>query len=196
MKVLKFLLSMLLAVALVTACNTPPEETTSEESAEYAEEAMDDVADAMDEAGDAMDEAAGIEDGEEPPEVDGIEEMAGLEGEDFYTHETTGETIYTFLLDEEKPTFDGNMGEFLKNTIEYPKKSRDNGNEGTVIVDFVVGTDGYVKDARVIKPHEDVLLNNEAIRVVNAMPKWNPAIKDGTPVAYKYVLPVHFKLLD
>jgi TonB family protein len=193
MKVLKFLLSMILAMALVTACNTPPAETTAEESEDATEYAEDgDMTE--DEAG--ADGMEAVSDGEEPVEAEGIDEVAGLEGEEYYTHEITGETVYTFLLDEEKPTFDGDMTEFLQNTIDYPKESREKGNEGTIIVDFVVGKDGYVKDAHVIKPHEDVLLNNEAIRVVNAMPQWNPAVKDGTPVAYKYVLPIHFKLLD
>jgi protein TonB len=191
MKILQFLLSMLLVFALVTSCNTPPAETVSEEapeSAEYAEGADNGDADAMDDGEVAM-QAADGDDMEVPPEAEGIGE------EEFFTNEETGEVIYNFLPDSDKPTFNGDMGEFLQSTIEYPEESRENGNEGTIIVDFIVGTDGYVKDAHVIKPHEDVLLNNEAIRVVNSMPQWNPAVKDGQPVAFKYVLPIHFKLM-
>ena len=65
--------------------------------------------------------------------------------------------------------------------------------QGRVFVQFVVNTDSTITDVNVIKsvnPH----LDEEAVRVVKAMPKWNPGKQRGEPVRVRFTLPVTFRL--
>jgi protein TonB len=60
-------------------------------------------------------------------------------------------------------------------------------------VNFVVERDGSITQAKVIKGI-DPLLDAEALRVVNGMPKWLPGRQAGMVVAVKYTIPVTFRL--
>lgn len=101
-----------------------------------------------------------------------------------------------FAVVEADPEFPGGMGElmkFLKNNIRYPAICQQQGIQGRVIVQFVVNTDGSITDATVVKsvhPH----LDREAIRVINAMPKWTPGRQRGEAVRVRFTLPVNFRL--
>lgn len=65
--------------------------------------------------------------------------------------------------------------------------------QGTVHVRFTIGTDGTITDASILKGvHEP--LDAEALRVVLSMPKWNPGMADGKPVASTLTLPIRFDL--
>ncbi len=134
---------------------------------------------------------------EEEVIMDDAEEPAVItaEGEDFYL-DPEGNVVYTFLIAENMPSFagSGTLDDYLLANLKYPIQARENESEGTVIVDFVVAPDGSIHSARVIKPAEDDLLNQEALRVVNSMPSWNPGLNDGKAVAYRYSLPIVFKL--
>lgn len=203
MKVFQYLLSMLLAVSLIMACSTKSseEEAADEETSAYATDADgEESSDANGDSGSSYSEADG--DGEAAPaDAEMLEgkdaEALDVEEEEYYEREEQGDVVYTFLMEDERPTFkDGTLNEFIQGNLEYPREARQNESEGTVIVDFIVGADGTVEEAQVIKPHEDELLNTEALRVVNNMPAWNPGVKDGKAVAYKYSLPIHFVLKE
>ena len=71
--------------------------------------------------------------------------------------------------------------------------ARENGIEGTVYIEFVIGKDGSVIGAGV-KRGIGGGCNEEALRVVNAMPNWKPGRQQGNPVKVKYTLPVKFRL--
>ena len=96
---------------------------------------------------------------------------------------------------DEHPTFKGggpnNFASWVSTHVKYPKEAKNAGVEGTVMVCFVVDTDGKIADAHI---HESVhpLLDAEAIRVVMKSPKWKPAKKDGKPVRVSYTMPVMF----
>ena len=77
--------------------------------------------------------------------------------------------------------------------LKYPKDAKAAGIDGTVVLKFVIGTNGGVQEIEVEKglfPSLDA----EAVRVVRNSPKWKPAIKDGKPVRYTYHFPVIFVL--
>lgn len=98
---------------------------------------------------------------------------------------------------ENMPEFPGGMQElmkYLQKNINYPRVSRDNGSQGKVIVNFVVETDGSITDVQVLKSSGDPLLDKEAIRVVEAMPKWKPGNQAGKAVRVRFTLPVQFRL--
>ena len=96
---------------------------------------------------------------------------------------------------EQQPEFPGGtsgLAKWLGDNIKYPAEAAKQGIEGRVIVQFVVGSDGTVSDAKLMRP-VNPLLDQEALRVVTAMPKWTPGKQDGKPVAVKYTIPVTFR---
>lgn len=101
-----------------------------------------------------------------------------------------------YVVVEEMPEFPGGvvkMNEYLSNSIIYPEYAVENNIEGRVIVEFVVNTDGTITDTQ-IKQSVHELLDNEALRIVKAMPRWKPAKQKGKLVRVKYTLPINFNL--
>ena len=97
-----------------------------------------------------------------------------------------------FDVVENMPEFNGGMGalmQYLSDNIRYPEEKD---IQGRVIVRFVVGKDGSISNAQVVKsvhPSFDA----EALRIINNMPKWIPGTQNGKPVNVKYVVPINFK---
>ena len=83
------------------------------------------------------------------------------------------------------------LDRYIKKHLKYPKQA--NGVQGRVEVTFVVNTDGRVSNVAVTK-QVDPLLDAEAIRLVEHMPKWEPAVLHGIPVRIKHTLPIDFSL--
>lgn len=97
---------------------------------------------------------------------------------------------------EQKPEFPGGEAEmykWLSNNIVYPSAASEEGVQGRVVVEFVVGKDGSISHVRVVRPRHPAI-DKEALRVVKAMPKWMPGRNNGQPVKVTYTLPVTFKL--
>ena len=94
---------------------------------------------------------------------------------------------------EKMPSFKGNVNAWLASNLNYPAVAAENGVQGKVIVRFVVGKDGSVSQASVVRS-VDPALDREALRVVNLMPNWNPGMNNGQPAAVWFTLPVTFKL--
>lgn len=109
-----------------------------------------------------------------------------------------GKLIY--LKAETEPSFPGGdeaMREYLKKTIEYPTEASDNGDEGTVFVDFIVSESGEVREVTVndeSSERGDSYLRDEAIRVVKSMPRWKPGKQQGKAVEVAFNLPITFRL--
>ena len=101
-----------------------------------------------------------------------------------------------FDVVEQMPIFpggDNGLMTFLKNTIKYPEAAEKAGKQGRVVVVFVVNTDGSISDAKVVRSVSEEL-DAEALRVINAMPKWTPGKQNGKDVRVKFTLPVSFRL--
>ena len=97
---------------------------------------------------------------------------------------------------EQMPMFPGGdrkLMEYLASSIQYPPECKESCIQGRVIVTFVVERDGSISQTKVAKSL-DPLLDAEALRVVNAMPKWIPGRQNGVTVAVKYTIPVTFRL--
>ena len=98
---------------------------------------------------------------------------------------------------EVQPQFPGGqdaMMAYLGSNIKYPKAARKAKAEGMVALTFVIGTDGSVSNVENKTPDMRPDLVKEAMRVVQAMPKWIPGVMDGKPVRVKYTLPIKFRL--
>ena len=95
------------------------------------------------------------------------------------------------------PAFPGGQEElfsFLSNNVHYPAECQEKGIQGRVICQFVVDFDGTVKDVSVVKSGGHPLLDQEAMRVLNAMPRWQPGTMRGKPIRVQHTLPVNFRL--
>ena len=101
-----------------------------------------------------------------------------------------------FDMVEQMPSFPGGMGELMKyisKNLHYPAIAQENGIQGRVICQFVVGKDGQVRDVVVVRTL-DPSCDKEAVRVLSSMPKWIPGKQNGKAVAVKYTVPIQFKL--
>jgi TonB family protein len=104
------------------------------------------------------------------------------------------ELIYDIV--EVEPSFPGGSDSLIKwmqSNLSYPKLSYESGEQGVVYVKFIVGKDGIIRDVKIAKGVSE-LLDNEATRVVKAMPKWNPGMQAGKKVSVRYILPILFQI--
>lgn len=105
------------------------------------------------------------------------------------------DSVYTII--DTPPSFvggDAAMYKFLSETLVYPVVAQENNIQGRVIVQFVVDEKGKILDPRVVRSI-DPSLDEEALRVINAMPTWNPGKHKGKPVKARYTIPIAFSLV-
>lgn len=101
-----------------------------------------------------------------------------------------------FAYVEQMPTFpDGQeaMYKYIYDKIKYPAIARENGISGQIIVQFVVSKNGDIQDAKVVRGIGGGC-NEEALRVVNGMPRWKPGKHNGRAVPVTFTLPIKFVL--
>lgn len=109
-----------------------------------------------------------------------------------------GERIYSaYEVDVAPQFFKGDVGTFLADWVytylRYPEIPLSQGVSGTVTVEFIVEKDGSVTGVRAVKG-DDQYLEDEAVRVIAASPKWKPGQMGGEKVRVKYSVPVEFRL--
>ncbi len=107
--------------------------------------------------------------------------------------DTPDEEIYTQV--DEMPTFpsgEDGLKYFLKQNLVYPEEAIKDSIEGNVIVSFIVRFNGTVDNPQ-IEESLAPAFDEEALRVVKAMPKWHPGEQYGEPVSVRMSLPVAFK---
>jgi protein TonB len=97
---------------------------------------------------------------------------------------------------EKMPEFPGGINklrQYLSKEIKYPKNANRAGIEGRVLVGFVVNENGTISDIKIIEKVFNEL-DEEAMRVVRKMPKWEPGMEDGEAEKFSFNLPIQFKL--
>lgn len=101
-----------------------------------------------------------------------------------------------FRVVERLPEFPGGMTEFMKwltKNLKYPESARRQNQQGTVVVSFIVNTDGSTSEIKVVRPrHPD--LDREAVRVMRLMPKWKPGEDHGKVCRTMISIPIVFKI--
>ncbi len=110
--------------------------------------------------------------------------------------EVGGNAEEVFQVVENMPEFPGGNTElmrFLAKNINYPAEAQQKGEQGRVMVQFVVGKDGKLSDIKIMRSISPTL-DAEAIRVIKAMPDWKPGTQRGQAVAVKYTIPISFRL--
>jgi len=82
---------------------------------------------------------------------------------------------------------------WLSQNIRYPADAQKQGIQGKVLVQYVVDTDGSIKNAKILRGVNE-LLDKEALRVINTMPNWTPGKHKDKVVKVRYTLPIQFRL--
>lgn len=101
-----------------------------------------------------------------------------------------------FTVVESMPTFPGGDEariKYLQENLKYPQMARESGIQGRVFVTFVVERDGNITDVKILRGIGGGC-DEEAIRVIQNMPKWVPGKQRGKPVRVQFNMPILFKL--
>jgi len=135
---------------------------------------------------------------EEIIEEEEIEEVEIDEEEEveFEPMEEEVEEDEIFMIVEDQPEFPGGnaaLFSWLGKNLRYPAQAVEMDIEGMVVVQFVINKKGQINDVKVIKPLGGGC-DEEAVRIVNAMPKWKPGKQRGKAVSVRFNLPVRFVL--
>ncbi|MBK8350496.1 MAG: energy transducer TonB [Saprospirales bacterium] len=86
------------------------------------------------------------------------------------------------------------LNKFLKENLRYPKEALKMKIEGNIIVRLMIDKDGSVKDPIILKDNLGVGCAEEALRLVQKMPKWWPGKEKGKAVKVYYTLPISFTI--
>jgi len=98
-----------------------------------------------------------------------------------------------------KPSFLGSsdpkvfLQKWVYSYMKYPEEAISQGIQGTVLVDFIIGDDGKIRDVKVLKG-ADPLLDDEAVRIISGSPKWKPGKVRGQKVSSEMSLYIDFRL--
>ncbi len=101
-----------------------------------------------------------------------------------------------FTVVEQMPSYPGGpaeMTKFIQQNIKYPMMARESDIQGRVFINFVVEPDGSVTNVKVMRGIGGGC-DEEAIRIVNMMPKWSPGKQRCTAVRCSYTVPIVFRL--
>jgi len=101
-----------------------------------------------------------------------------------------------FTIVEHMPSFPGGeaaRNKFLAINIMYPELATKYAIQGTVYVSFIIGQDGYVRDVKVLRGIGGGC-DEESVRVVKMMPRWNPGTQGGKAVSVLFNMPIYYKL--
>lgn len=101
------------------------------------------------------------------------------------------------------PEYPGGMNAliaFLSDNIKYPDDAKTDGVEGMVLTQFIIQTDGTIRDVQRVEVKNsssnppDQRLVDAAIATVSSMPVWKPGSHKGEKVNVQYILPINFQL--
>ena len=125
--------------------------------------------------------------------VDPIDPIEPFDPNKFKTPIEEIPTDEPFIIVEKMPEMIGGLKKYLSENLKYPSKARELGSEGKVYLRFVVGKTGEIRDVEVLRG-VNKWLDDEAVRVVKAMPNWEPGKQRGKAVSVVYNLPINFQL--
>jgi TonB family protein len=102
-----------------------------------------------------------------------------------------------FIIVEDMPKFQGGdqnaFRKWIQENLHYPDSAVAKGISGKVFVQFVVNSRGQVANTKIIRS-VDPYLDNEALRVINSSPPWEPGKQRGKPVSVQFTFPIIFNL--
>ena len=116
----------------------------------------------------------------------------------FYTQKPITTEIETGIYDnvDIMPSYKGGTQEllnFISNNLVYPKPAMENNLEGDVFIKFYIDENGKINNPQVIKDRVGGGCAEEAVKLIQKMPLWNPGLQNGKKVKVYYTLPITFK---
>ena len=131
------------------------------------------------------------------PSTENIEAGATGTGNDLLTGQEGIATDEAFFIVEVMPSFKGGdinkFREWVMRRTNYPQAAVENRIQGKVYLTFIVETDGAVSNVTIVKG-VDPLIDGEAVRTIQASPKWSPGLQRGQPVRVRYQISLSFSL--
>jgi len=115
---------------------------------------------------------------------------------EFFVEETEPEDNFVYDFVQKRPQFPGGevaLYAFLKDNLVYPKNARDIGLIGKVHVEFIVWKDGTIRNVKILRSIGGGC-DEEVVRVINKMPRWEPGMQGVEKVNVYFRMPVSFKL--
>lgn len=125
-----------------------------------------------------------------------ISSYAG-DGDDELFGETGSGNAYDYFIIEVPPKFRGGdvekFREWLTKRVIYPQEAMEKGIQGKVYLTFIVEPDGSVSNVNIVKG-VNKLLDDEAVKAIEASPKWSPGLQRGRPVRVRFSIYLNFAL--
>lgn len=100
---------------------------------------------------------------------------------------------FPYELQAQFPGGKDSLFRFINRNFRYPTQAAAENIQGVVKVKFTINTDGALEDIKVVNSVHPIL-DNEALRLVKLMPRWQPGIMDGKKVKSFFVLPLTFRV--
>ena len=129
-------------------------------------------------------------------EVEEVEDYESLEG--IIVDPVAVDEGEPYMIVEQMPEFpngEESMMQYIAEQVKYPAEAKKAGAYGRVFIGFIVEPDGSLSDFKVLRGI-GYGCDEEALRVVKSMPKWQPGMHRGKAVRVQYLVPVNFRLED
>lgn len=94
-----------------------------------------------------------------------------------------------------QPEFKGGiekMYEYISRNFIYPEEAKKRSVKGKMEVEFTVEKSGTITYVSVLKGLDESI-DGEIVKLLEAMPRWTPATKNGVPVRYKVSMPINLR---
>lgn len=104
----------------------------------------------------------------------------------------TKENVGAGITMPEFPGGDVGLSKYLAENVKFPENAKKDSLSRKVFVQFVINQEGDVENVKVVRG-VDKAFDKEAIRVVESMPKWEPAKQFGKPIKFTHTIGVGFK---
>lgn len=103
-------------------------------------------------------------------------------------------SVFTYV--EQMPEYIGGQNEmfrYIKENLKYPEEALEEEREAKVYVKFVVDENGIITNVSSVRP-AGYGFDEEAIKVVEAMPEWKPGKQNGKAVKVHFQIPIYFSI--
>ncbi len=107
--------------------------------------------------------------------------------------ENNDTTIYRVV--DRQPEFPGGyaaLKSYIADHLQYPQTAIKRKAQGRVMTTFVIEKDGSISNISVSQS-PDESLSNEAIRIIQSFPRWQPGIQNGNPARVELIFPILFR---
>jgi TonB family protein len=124
-------------------------------------------------------------------EIDYLKKILGDELAHFENPNISEDSI--LRIADRMPSFGGDQAEkrrYFDRNLKYPEQALKMGKEGTVLVSIIVDEKGNITNATLLRGF-DAECDQEALRLVKEMPKWNPGMQGDDFVKVKLTYPVN-----